>query len=187
MHLLRLTALLLLVTLPLAADEPDPGLARQAQTIIAETFGTMSQNLTQAMARGGVANAIPFCNENASTLTSDLSKKHTVKIQRVSHKARNPLNRANPTEAQLITAMQTALAQGQPPKPRLVPQPDGSRIFYAPILIPADTCLKCHGIPGKTLAPSDHDLIRSLYPEDTATGFKLGDLRGLWKLTFPMP
>jgi hypothetical protein len=191
MHPIRLASLILLTAPFLTAaepgTEPDPALARRAQTIIAETFATMSQNLMQALAAGGVAKAVPFCKENVAGLARGLAEKHHVKIQRVSHKARNPMNRASTDETQLIAAMQSALSQGQAPKSQVVPLPDGSLVFYAPILIPADTCLKCHGIAGETLVPADHDFIRSLYPEDAATGFKLGDLRGLWKLTFPKP
>ena len=182
----------MLLSLPaklLGQDQAAPGndLASRAQLITAETFGALSQRLMQALQEGGVRQAVPFCQENVAGLVKPLAEKHGVRIQRVSHKPRNPANKASAAEATLIATMNQALATGHPPKPRIENQPDGSRVFYAPILIPAATCLKCHGIPGDTLATADHDLIRALYPDDQATGFKLGDLRGLWKITFPAP
>lgn len=33
--------------------------------------------------------------------------------------------------------------------------------------------------------PENLAFIRSLYPQDAATGFKLGDLRGAWRVDFP--
>jgi hypothetical protein len=61
----------------------------------------------------------------------------------------------------------------------------GRDVFYAPIVIPMDTCLQCHGEPGRDITEANLALIRSLYPDDAATGFRLGQLRGLWKVTFP--
>lgn len=169
------------------ASAPDSDLAKRAQAILAETFGTLSQRLMQALQEGGVRQAVPFCQENAAGLVKPIALKHGVRIQRVSHKPRNPANKASLSETKLIEAANQALAAGQPPASRVETLGDGSRVFYAPILIPAATCLKCHGIPGDTLAIEDRDFIRSLYPDDQATGFKLGDLRGLWKITFPAP
>lgn len=174
-------------TLLTAAPEAPSDLAPRAQAAIAETFGALSQNLMKALQEGGVRQAVPFCRENAAALVKPVAEKHGLRIQRVSHKARNPANRASEAELALIQSLNQAVAEGRPLQPQIVPQPDGSRVFYAPILIPADACLKCHGIPGETLSAADHDFIRSLYPEDAATGFKLGDLRGLWKVTFPKP
>ena len=169
----------------LAATEVSSDLAPRAQAAIAETFGTLSQNLMKALQEGGVRQAVPFCQENAAGLVKPIAEKHGLRIQRVSHKARNPANRATEAELALIQTFSQAIAEGRPLTPKIVPQPDGAQVFYAPILIPADACLKCHGIPGNTMSTADHDFIRSLYPEDAATGFNLGDLRGLWKLTFP--
>jgi hypothetical protein len=168
-----------------AASEVASDLAPRAQAAIAETFGALSQNLMKALQEGGVRQAVPFCQKNAAGLVKPIAEKHGLRIQRVSHKARNPANRATDAELALIQTFTQAIAEGRPLTPKVVPQPDGAQVFYAPILIPADACLKCHGIPGDTMSTADHDFIRTLYPEDAATGFNLGDLRGLWKLTFP--
>ena len=45
-------------------------------------------------------------------------------------------------------------------------------------------CLQCHGTPNQDIAPETLAAIQKLYPDDKATGFKLGDLRGLWRVTF---
>jgi hypothetical protein len=61
---------------------------------------------------------------------------------------------------------------------------NGRATFYSPIVITNPLCLQCHGIPGTDLAPSTVALLQQLYPRDEATGFKLGDLRGLWRVDF---
>jgi hypothetical protein len=56
--------------------------------------------------------------------------------------------------------------------------------FYSAIVITNPLCLNCHGTPGLELLPANHAFIRRLYPEDEAIGFRLGDLRGLWRIDF---
>ena len=77
-----------------AASEVASDLAPRAQAAIAETFGALSQNLMKALQEGGVRQAVPFCQENAAGLVKPIAEKQGLRIQRVSHKARNPANRA---------------------------------------------------------------------------------------------
>jgi hypothetical protein len=42
------------------------------------------------------------------------------------------------------------------------------------------------GEPGKDIEPENVAAIRRLYPQDEATGFKLGELRGAWRIDFPL-
>lgn len=62
---------------------------------------------------------------------------------------------------------------------------DGSTSFIAPIVLGNPLCLQCHGTPGEDIDPETLASIQKFYPNDKATGFKLGDLRGLWRITFP--
>ncbi|MBV5321708.1 MAG: DUF3365 domain-containing protein, partial [Sulfuricurvum sp.] len=48
-------------------------------------------------------------------------------------------------------------------------------MFYKPIVINNEACLKCHGNVEGDLAKA----ITAAYPEDKATGYKMGDLRGM--------
>ena len=43
-------------------------------------------------------------------------------------------------------------------------------------------CLNCHGVE---LAPDVAGRIAELYPEDRATGFEAGELRGVFWVEFP--
>jgi len=46
-------------------------------------------------------------------------------------------------------------------------------------------CLGCHGTEGGDINAKTLKIIKQKYPEDKATGYKEGDLRGWWKITFP--
>ena len=45
-------------------------------------------------------------------------------------------------------------------------------------------CSACHGKKGVDILPEVVSAIDSLYPNDKATGFTAGDLRGMWKISF---
>ena len=44
-------------------------------------------------------------------------------------------------------------------------------------------CLNCHGEKA-VLAPGVQDALNKIYPDDKAVGYKEGDLRGAWHITF---
>ena len=153
--------------------------------ITAKAFATLSGELQAAMAAGGVTNALSVCSEKAPRLTAEMAKAEGVVLRRVSHRSRNPANAADAAEQQRIADWSAGLAAGTAPTPMVELRPDGGAVFRAPILMAAPACLKCHGEPGVDIAPTDLERIRALYPTDTATGFKAGGVRGMWRVEFP--
>jgi hypothetical protein len=75
---------------------------------------------------------------------------------------------------------------GQPPTPLATNLVPGQATFFAPIVLNNALCLNCHGEAGKDISAESLTLIRQHYPQDEATGFKLGDLRGAWRIDFPL-
>ena len=171
---------------PLTPDQQGAAIAR-GQAIATETFGVLSTNLQSALASGGVSNALPFCSLAASPLTASVSERHGVKVRRVTHKPRNPAARASATETAVLDGFRAALTPGgPPPAPLATNLVAGQATFFAPIVISNPLCLQCHGEPGKDLSEENLVLIRQHYPQDEATGFKLGDLRGAWRIDLPL-
>jgi hypothetical protein len=156
----------------------------EGQKIAKAAFNTLSSNLKNAMEKGGIQHALQFCNVEAMPLTDSLSNHHDVSIRRASHKPRNPYNTADSLEAKVIKQYIDQLESGKKLQP--VTYADENRItFHAPITITNALCLNCHGQAGKDIAKSDLETIRELYPKDQATGFSMGDLRGVWTVRFP--
>jgi len=137
------------------------------------------QNVMQVTKAGGPVYAVTFCNERAMPLTDSLSEKYNCRIQRISDKYRNPSNK--PTENDLAVLLK--LSASNAAKPLFVSE-NGEKIYYKPIKIAMAACLNCHGDEGKNIAPKTLEVIRQKYPNDLATGFKEGDFRGMWKITF---
>lgn len=164
--------------------QTDTDWKRKGKAVAMKAFATLSSNLMKAMKTGGIPKAVPFCSAHAGTLTQHVAKGFKVKLARVSHKPRNPGNQASPSELKYIQRYAQQLKTGKALKPIIVRSKDKKVTFYAPITLAMPACLKCHGAPNKQIKKSHLALIRKLYPKDKATGFKLGEMRGMWKVVF---
>jgi hypothetical protein len=179
--------LLLLLGLTTSAGfsqaNPDP--AKAGPQIIAEASGKLITALTEAIAKDGPASAISVCSERAPAIAAEIGNAHGVTLRRASEKPRNPKNAANDEEKILLAAFTAAIEKSEVPKTQTKNHVDGTTTFFAPIVISNPLCLQCHGAPERDIAPLTRTAIRKLYPDDKATGYKAGDLRGLWSVTFP--
>lgn len=148
------------------------------------TFETLSGQLTKALARGGVAEAVTYCSLNAYPMLDSLSKHHRAHIKRATLWTRNPVDQADTEEESVIKEYLSLKSDNKPLSP-IVRRMDTDEIhFYMPIQITTELCLNCHGDAGTDIKTSDLEIIKRLYPEDRATGHKMGDLRGIWSITF---
>lgn len=141
--------------------------------------------LQSAMKSGGPAMAIPMCKNSAPALTEAAGSVHeNMVIRRVSSRLRNPDNAPDSTDAKILEIFQTAKdSKGQMPTEYIERMSDnsdpGNKVvrYYEPLMI-QPLCLNCHG-QTDVIKPEVLDLIKKLYPEDRATGYKTGDFRGL--------
>ena len=156
----------------------------KGKEVAAFTAESMLKEVGKNMQQGGVVQAVPFCNVQASHLTQDISNHYGVTIKRTSLKLRNEKNAPNARELEILNQYQDLVAQKGELKPIVEQNPDGSVQFYAPIKL-MQKCTVCHGVVGETMTVQSDSIIKSLYPVDKAIGFKEGDLRGIWSITFP--
>lgn len=166
------------------ASQDQPDYVQVGKSIAMETQQLLAKHLMQAIQDSGMNHAMQFCSAQAYPLTDSMSQAFGVTIKRVTHKARNPQNKANPKEKLIIEGYMDQLKQGEMPGP-LVEEQENARVFFSPIMITMPTCLKCHGVPGEDIQPEDYIILNSLYPNDQAVNFKMGDLRGMWRIDFP--
>lgn len=151
----------------------------KGKEIASATFVALSSELQNAMSDGGVENAVKYCNLKAMPITDSLAIKYNVEIRRTSDKIRNLSNKASAQELKTIANYKKSLLEGKQLKHQVVSHND-EYTFYAPILI-NDMCLKCHGNKSDI---SSYDVITNLYPNDLATGYKSGQVRGIWSINF---
>ncbi len=147
------------------------------------SFEVLSGNLKQQMFEGGTIQALGFCNTNAIPLSDSLSAVYEVNIQRVALDYRNPVNEAKNHDKDVFYNYSSDIEHGKTVTPQLYKNAEGKTVFYAPIILQGQ-CVVCHGEPYNQVDSSTFASIKQLYPNDLATGFSEGDLRGLWKITF---
>lgn len=163
--------------------EKQEELIHQGNQIVQESFQALSAELKSALVEGGVMNAVGYCHIKASPIVDSISKAFNASISRISIKYRNSANSPDTLDLTIINAYARQLAKGQALQPHL--EYSGNNIiFYSPIVIQNPMCLLCHGEPGISIDQASYDFIRSKYPKDLATGYQLGDLRGVWKVKF---
>lgn len=180
----RCFLLVLFATTGALAETPrDP--AAEGPVIVAEAFARLSGALAEAIANGGPQNALPVCSEKAPAIAKEVGTVHGVTLRRATLRARNPKNLATDAERAILESFSGTLEKKETPKARVERHADGSRSFYAPIILQNALCLQCHGKPGNEVAPATLEAIRKRYPQDEATGYSLGELRGLWHVVFP--
>lgn len=162
---------------PKAAPALSAGAQREAQVERAQKAMTLlgsrlKDALIGAMERGPAA-AITVCQEKAPEIAAAISDERVL-VGRTSHRLRNPKNEPRPWVAPILAE----LLEGKPTADMLktVELPGGSLGVVKPILA-GPLCLTCHG---QNVAPELAKKIKELYPEDKATGFDKGQLRGVF-------
>ena len=138
-------------------------------------FQRLLERLMEALTSSGPAAAIEVCGRQAPQIAADVSQQYGVSIGRTSHRLRNPKNAA-PDWAKSLVDSQVA-------EPQLIALADGHLGVLLPIRLKAQ-CLMCHG-PKEQVLPDVQAAIGRAYPNDQATGFQEGDLRGWFWLSVP--
>ena len=179
----KLSTLLLLLVLITNAyaggDEEMQTRVNESRAVIKEFAGQLVGRLQQALQEGGPENAIQVCNIAAPGIASNLSDKYNWSIERTSLKIRNPNNEPDAWEQTVLKGFEQRKQNGADVTKLDYYEmtPDGFRYMKA---IPTQAlCLTCHG---ETVADSVKSKLAELYPNDKATGFKIGDIRGAFTI-----
>lgn len=146
----------------------------------AMTLGrTLKQRLTEAMAEGGPPRAVSVCADEAQVLTAQAGEQHQASVGRSSKRLRNPDNQGPDWVHDWLREQGDRPAAEARPLTKVV----GDRARVVRPIAMEGMCLTCHG-PPEGIAPEVRAVLRERYPEDQATGYREGDLRGaLWAQT----
>ena len=160
----------------------DLAIARGDQ-ISEKTQMVLGSTLKRVIESDGIPQAIRYCNLNAYPIVDSLEAVYHAEIRRASHKARNPMDFPDRREEKVISDYLESIRNGDTPEVRVVLE-KGQIHYYKPIILSAPLCLNCHGTLGPDILEENYKVIKALYTEDNATGHKIGDLRGIWSITF---
>lgn len=142
-----------------------------------EAFAALSGRLAEAISKGGHVAAIEVCSVEASDLMGEVAKSHGASIRRVTDRPRNPKNVADSRDVEVMEMMRKMLELDEMPGPV-----KENGVVRLPIRIAMPLCLTCHGNEETEIAAATLVAIRFRYPDDMATRYQLGELRGLWRV-----
>lgn len=141
--------------------------------------GLMGQRLMgtvmEAAEADGFGAAIEVCKAEAEPIAEEIGERQGVRIGRTSTKLRNPENQAPSWAVEGVEAgvEEMFFAVNQ----------EGTLGAAIPIHLAAP-CMNCHG-SAQHLAPGVEEALAQHYPEDGATGYSKGDLRGWFWVEVP--
>jgi mono/diheme cytochrome c family protein len=171
-----------------APAEARAPLTEAAATEVGERAATavmshLMARVKKAMAEGGPEHAIDVCSEVALPLTAEIAKTQTrgVEVKRTSSRLRNPKNAPDALERLALDHFETADPAKLPAE--LVQKVDDGFRYYRPIVV-QPACLACHG-DRAAMSPKVLSKLQERYPNDQATGYKAGDLRGIIRVSVP--
>ena len=155
---------------------PFPAEAARAEQAMNELQRALLAKLTAAVTSGGPTAAVEVCRTDARTIAESVATAQGLELGRTSHRLRNPANAPRAWARPAVDAAAGSKAASE-----------GLRVFdlgdRVGVLRPigtAEACTKCHGAPDevrKNLGAA----LAGAYPQDRATGFAPGDLRGwMW-------
>jgi len=154
-------------------------LTNETRSAIKALGAELKSTLQSAVKTDGPVKAISVCYEKAPKLAQKVSSEKGMEVARTSLKIRNELNAPDAWELSVLEQFEQRKAKGEPVKTIEYSETtthNGNKVFRYMKAIPADdVCLMCHG---ETIADNLSAEINKLYPNDRATGFKKGDIRG---------
>ncbi len=158
----------------------------QSAELIKQLGGGLKKELGTAISQHGVPAAIQTCKIQAPIITAQTHADSPLTIRRTSLKLRNLNNAPDAWEINVLNKFEQQLAQGTPIEQLTfadVTETNGrkQRRFMRAIGT-QDVCLNCHGAE-QNLTADVKSILNSEYPDDLATGFAIGDIRGAFSVS----
>ncbi len=166
-----------------AGDDAQLGEARKVATSLPPK---LLAALQEEISKSGPEGAIPVCKDMAPKMAGEISQQTGWKIKRVSLKARNDA-RAIPDawEKAALEDFDKRAAAGEPPAQLEKGEQVDNEYRYVKALPVQPLCLNCHG-PADQLTPAVKSALSQHYPNDRATGYSVGQIRGAISMRKPL-
>jgi hypothetical protein len=144
----------------------------------------------KAIADAGHESAVGVCKDIAPKLAGDASRQTGWKLTRVSLKVRNPLlGTPDAWEQKKLQEFEARLAKGEKPDTlqvsEIVEEPAGKSYRFMKAIPLQQGCVACHGT-SEQISDGMKAKLNAEYPNDKATGYTVGQIRGAVSLKRPL-
>lgn len=167
----------------------EQALLQSTKAVVDPMPAKLKTMLLDDIASKGIAGGLESCSVKGPAAAKQASEKTGWTIRRVSLKNRNPNAVPDAWETKQIQALEADMLKGSNPnleKWEVVQNTDKSKTFrYVKGLKTSAECLLCHGDTA-TMDAGAIASIHKLYPQDKATGYKDGQLRGVLSVVRPL-
>lgn len=186
MKTLLIAAMLMAPLAAAYADANDVELLDEARKVATMLPPKLLASLQEEIGKSGPEGAIPVCKDMAPKMAGEIAAQTGWKIRRVSLKARNDA-RAIPDawEKAALEDFDRRAANGEPPAQLEKGEKVGNEYRYVKALPVQPLCLSCHG-PAEQLSPAVKSVLEQHYPNDHATGYSVGQIRGALSVRKPL-
>jgi hypothetical protein len=166
------------------ADDTDKTDLQAAEEATAALGASLKAELVQAMKAGGPLAAIEVCHLKAADISEVVTVETGMQVSRVSLKNRSPGNAPNDWQKAVLADFEARKQAGEAPGSinwhENPSAENGGEFRYMKAIPTAAVCLACHG---EAVAQPVAEKIAALYPDDQATGYRSGELRGAFVVT----
>jgi len=156
----------------------------EARGLVKQFMGELKPALKKGMQKGGPVNAIEVCHTKAPQIAQTLSQKSDWEINRVSLKPRGATAKPDAWEKEVLQKFDQQLTEGVAIQKIEFSQTiimNGQKQYrYMKAIPTGKLCLNCHGTD---IQPSVKKAIGKYYPQDQATGYTKGQIRGAFSFT----
>lgn len=152
---------------------PFPAETARAEQAMNELQQALLARLKAAMDGGGPAAAVEVCRTDARAIADEVARKQGIELGRTSHRLRNSGNAPRPWARAIVDGSGGVKASAE--KLRTIDL--GDRVGVLRPIGTAEACTRCHG-PEEEVRRNIGGTLTAVYPDDRATGFAPGDLRG---------
>lgn len=181
-----LASLLLLASYSIAyadmpVSSPEQNMLSDAKKLSAEFVQKLGGTLKQQLESSGTESALSVCKDVAPAMSAQYSNDNRI-VKRVSLKPRNnTIGVADEWEANQLKQFDMAATSGKPAAEiethAVTDEKDGRWFRYMKAIPTQIMCLQCHG-GADNIKPTVQTLLKQLYPNDLAVGYKVGEIRG---------
>ena len=150
--------------------------AERAQAAMNDLGSRLKTALVARMQAEGPVAAVGFCHEEAPLIAAAVSAEHDLKVGRTAVRHRSPANAPTPWQEEVLAGFVTE-AEERPAGSLSWVSREGGVYRQTRGIATEAPCLTCHG---SNIAEPVRAAIAAAYPDDQATGFAEGDLRGMF-------
>lgn len=165
-----------------AQDVIDTKTMDETRAVAGQLTTQLGAKLKAEMSANGPESAIGVCKQAAPEIAAKLSAEKSWQVGRVGTRVRNAdLNTPNNWQQEALKQFSERLAKGEKPETMEFTQVENDGydryLRYAKAVMVQPVCVTCHG-SAESMPDGVKARLKTEYPNDKASGYQVGELRG---------